>query len=159
MDEERSGKKDREYSNDDITVFWKPSKCIHVTTCYRELINVFNPRNRPWVNMEGASTEEIIKVVDMCPTDALSYKWNDGKAPKVKEEKSDDDRIEVEVVEAAEVRVMKDGPLVIKGKFKIIGSGGAELRQMKMASFCRCGYSQKMPFCDGTHRKIGFSSE
>lgn len=159
MDEERSGKKDREYSNDEITVFWKPSKCIHVTTCYRELIDVFNPRKRPWVNMQGASSEEIIKVVDMCPTDALAYKWNEGKKPSEDAVKPSDSKIEVEVVEATEVRVMRDGPLVIKGKFKIVGSGGTELRQMKMASFCRCGYSQKMPFCDGSHRKIGFSAE
>lgn len=159
MDEERSGKKDREYSNDEITVFWKPSKCIHVTTCYRELIDVFNPRKRPWIDMHAASSDEIIKVVDMCPTDALSYKWNEGKKPSEDAVKKYDTKREIEVVEAAEVRVMRDGPLVIKGKFKIVGSGGTELRQMKMASFCRCGYSQKMPFCDGSHRKIGFSAE
>jgi uncharacterized Fe-S cluster protein YjdI len=35
--------KDREYTNGEITVIWKPSKCIHVTTCYRELIEVFIP--------------------------------------------------------------------------------------------------------------------
>jgi uncharacterized Fe-S cluster protein YjdI len=159
MDEERSGTKDREYSNDDITVFWKPSKCIHVTTCYREKIEVFNPRKRPWVNMQGASTEEIIRVVEMCPTEALSYKWKEGREKTSKELEPEGTKVVIEDIEAAEVRVMKDGPLVIKGKFRIVGSGGSELRHMKMASFCRCGQSQKMPFCDGTHRKIGFSGD
>ncbi|NMB71943.1 MAG: hypothetical protein GYA22_07330, partial [Bacteroidales bacterium] len=69
-------KHDRTYTNGEITVFWKPGKCIHATTCYRELIEVFNPRKRPWVNMQGAPTERIIEVVDKCPTQALSWQWN-----------------------------------------------------------------------------------
>jgi uncharacterized Fe-S cluster protein YjdI len=36
------------------------------THCYKELIEVFNPDKRPWVNMKGAPTDEIIEVVDMC---------------------------------------------------------------------------------------------
>ena len=156
--DDRNGKNNREYSNNDITVFWKPAKCIHVTTCYRELIEVFNPRKRPWINMQGAPTEEIIRVVDLCPTGALSYKWNKDKGesktrPEVKTPAKERDPF------ITQVRVMKDGPLVIKGEFTITGSGGSELKQMKMASFCRCGQSRKMPFCDGTHRKINFKSE
>ena len=73
---ENMDKHDRNYTNGEITVFWKPGKCIHATTCYRELIEVFNPRKRPWVNMDGASSEEIIRVVKMCPTQALSYAYN-----------------------------------------------------------------------------------
>lgn len=161
MSDDRGNTKERRYSNDDITVIWKPSTCIHVTTCYRELIEVFNPRKRPWVNMQGASTEEIIRVVNLCPTDALTYYWNDKEKQKlVKEEVKKEEPIKPKIdIEAAEVRVMRDGPLLIKGKFKIVGSGGNELKQMKMASFCRCGHSQRMPFCDGTHRKINFSAE
>ncbi len=157
MSDGRVGKNDRKYSNDDITVYWKPGKCIHVTTCYKELIDVFNPRKRPWINMNGASTEEIIRVVNLCPTDALSFTWNNVKDDIEEPSKKENESIIVE--NATEIKVMKDGPLVVKGKFKIIGTEGAELRQMKMASFCRCGQSKKMPFCDGTHRKIGFSSD
>lgn len=157
MSDVRNRDNDRQYSNDEITVFWKPGKCIHVTTCYKELIEVFNPRKRPWINMKGASTEEIIRVVNLCPTDALSFKWNN-------EKKDSDDQTKKEISSVnedniAEVKVMKDGPLIVKGKFKIIGADGNELREMKMASFCRCGKSKKMPFCDGTHRKIGFGSD
>ena len=142
---------DREYTNGEITVFWKPRKCIHATTCYRELIEVFNPRKRPWVNMEGASTEEIIRVVDLCPTKALSYKWNEEKSGKDSSVSSQSDE--------NEIRIMQDGPIIIKGNFKIIGTDGNAIKTMKMASLCRCGMSKKMPFCDGTHRKIGFNDK
>ena len=98
-----------------------------------------------------------MRVVELCPTEALSYKWNEGEKPD-SEEKKDEQAYSIDI-KAAEVRVMKDGPLIVKGSFKIIGSDGTELRQMKMASFCRCGHSQNMPFCDGHHRKIGFSDE
>jgi uncharacterized Fe-S cluster protein YjdI len=64
--------RNRQYTNGDITVFWIPSKCIHATTCFRELIEVFNPGRRPWVNMDGALKEDIIVQVRQCPSKALS---------------------------------------------------------------------------------------
>jgi len=143
-------KTDRNYSNGKITVFWQPKKCIHATTCYRELIDVFNPRKRPWVDMNGASTEEIIRVVKLCPTQALSFKYNEEIAEEKKPEPA-------EVL--AEARVMEDGPLVLKGDFKIFDTDGTELRHLRMSSLCRCGRSDNLPYCDGTHRKIGFTGK
>jgi uncharacterized Fe-S cluster protein YjdI len=147
--------KDRDYTNGEITVYWRPAKCIHATTCYKELIDVFNPRNRPWVNMQGAPTEKIIEVVDKCPTQALFYKWNKdigkAKTPESKEKK--------EEIKRTEVKVMKGGPLIVRGNFKLFDEQGNEMKTMKLTSLCRCGHSSKMPFCDGSHRKIGFEAE
>ncbi|MGZ4116771.1 MAG: (4Fe-4S)-binding protein [Bacteroidia bacterium] len=61
------------YKNSDITVVWKPHVCIHSKKCWKELGDVFKPLEKPWVKMEGASTERIIKQVDSCPSGALSY--------------------------------------------------------------------------------------
>ena len=144
-------KSNRKYTNGEITVYWQPKKCIHATTCYRELIEVFNPRKRPWVNMDGASTEEIVRVVKLCPTQALSFEYNkdiDAARPDVQSPEPQ------EVL--AEARIMEDGPLVLKGNFIIYDADGKELRHMKMSSLCRCGASNDLPYCDGTHRKIGF---
>lgn len=152
----------REYKNNDITVYWKPKACIHATTCFRELRSVFNPGKRPWVDMKGASTEEIIRIVDLCPTDALTYKWNKdiGKVEEKVEEPVVEAPKEVEIEEkpGTEIKVMPDGPLVVKGDFITIGTDGKELKKMKITSFCRCGQSLNMPYCDGTHRKIGWVS-
>jgi len=143
----------REYKNDDITVFWRPSKCIHATTCYRELLEVFNPRERPWINMQGASTEKIIEVVDKCPTKALEWKWNN---PDNKEKHPREKETSTEEEKPVSIQVMKSGPLLIEGKFSLINEDGIELRSMTMTSLCRCGQSGNMPFCDGSHSKHNF---
>ena len=147
-------KTDKKYTNGEITVFWQPKKCIHATTCYRELIEVFNPRKRPWVNMDGASTEEIIRVVKLCPTQALSFKYNKDLATN-----NPDKMNPMHPETDAEARVMEDGPLVLKGNFEVYDVDERPLRHLKMTSLCRCGASHNLPYCDGTHRKIGFTGK
>jgi putative redox protein len=60
------------YTNDDITVVWKPELCMHSARCATQLPQVFNPAARPWINMDGATSEEIREQVAKCPTGALS---------------------------------------------------------------------------------------
>ncbi len=161
--------RNRQYTNGEITVFWKPSKCIHATTCFRELIEVFNPGRRPWVNMDGASTRKIIEVVKKCPTQALEWKYNkdmdeqslaanvtykDEVTPETLT--SQNKSPEQDLHKTARVKVMKNGPIVVDGHFEVSGADGNKFRSVVMTSFCRCGGSKSMPFCDGTHRKIGF---
>jgi uncharacterized Fe-S cluster protein YjdI/CDGSH-type Zn-finger protein len=145
-------KNDREYKNEEITVYWKPKKCIHATICFRELSDVFRPSKRPWVNMDGAPTKDIIKIVEKCPTDALTWEWNDKNKPKKQPEQENNEK-------NAEVRIMKDGPMVISGDFSLIDEDGNELKKMKMSSICRCGSTNNPPYCDGTHRKSGFEGD
>jgi uncharacterized Fe-S cluster protein YjdI len=61
------------YSNDDVTVVWKPAMCTHSKHCWKELSEVFKPKERPWVDMQGASSEKIKEQVNKCPSGALSY--------------------------------------------------------------------------------------
>lgn len=164
--------RDRQYTNDEITVFWKPSKCIHATTCFRELIEVFNPGRRPWVNMNGASTRKIAEVVNKCPTQALIWKYNKDLSEAeilaqrvVNKEEVTPRTLGIPVpekeprVRPVNVRIMKDGPIVVEGSFSILGKDDLELKPSQMTSFCRCGNSRDMPYCDGAHRKIGFTDE
>ena len=66
------------YTNGQITVVWKPEFCKHSGRCVTQLPKVFNLNQRPWVNIEGASNEEIMAQVKKCPTGALSYFENNG---------------------------------------------------------------------------------
>jgi putative redox protein len=60
------------YAGDSINVIWKPDLCRHAARCATQLPQVFNPAAKPWVNMDGATTQEIIDQVAKCPTGALS---------------------------------------------------------------------------------------
>jgi len=64
----------KEYTNGDITVVWQPHMCTHSTKCWKGLLPVFNPQKKPWVDIHGASSEEIVAQVNQCPSGALSIK-------------------------------------------------------------------------------------
>lgn len=64
------------YTNGEITVIWKPQTCTHSKNCWKGLISVFNPKERPWIQMEGSTSERIMKQIDACPSGALSYRQN-----------------------------------------------------------------------------------
>ena len=69
------------YTNDEVTVVWKPKVCIHSTLCWKGLIEVFNPREKPWIKMDGAATERIIEQVKKCASGALSFHMNNEITP------------------------------------------------------------------------------
>jgi CDGSH-type Zn-finger protein len=60
------------------------------------------------------------------------------------------------------VIVRNDGPLRIEGdNIVLTDQDGKEfgLSGRTVVSLCRCGQSQNKPFCDGSHNKVGFSSQ
>lgn len=56
------------------------------------------------------------------------------------------------------VRLRADGPLVLEGRFRIVASDG-DTTEGSAGALCRCGASMNKPFCDGTHRNIGFEAD
>lgn len=62
----------KRYSNGEVTILWQPKLCIHCANCFRGLPTVFDPRVRPWIKPEGATTQQIIDQVKQCPSGALS---------------------------------------------------------------------------------------
>ena len=53
----------------------------------------------------------------------------------------------------------KNGPLLAEGPLDVRAAGGGEPVRCGKTALCRCGASQNKPFCDGSHKGIGFSAE
>lgn len=61
---------------------------------------------------------------------------------------------------SATVVACPDGPLLIRGDFELVGADGKELpRNRRTVALCRCGASALKPYCDGSHKLIGFRTE
>ena len=76
----------------------------------------------------------------------------DGRAGNGDEER-DRSRHDAEAV----ITPYRNGPLLVRGPFRIVGQDGVEIdARRKTVALCRCGKSRIRPFCDGTHRLVGF---
>ena len=69
----------KEYTNGEVTIVWKPQLCAHSAICARGLPGVFKPKEKPWIHPHGATSEEIIAQVSKCPSGALSGYYNNEK--------------------------------------------------------------------------------
>lgn len=50
-----------------------------------------------------------------------------------------------------------NGPMLVKGPLRVEGADGSVSEGVKGA-LCRCGHSDTKPFCDGSHRDVGFAA-
>ncbi|HEY0261459.1 MAG TPA: CDGSH iron-sulfur domain-containing protein [Chitinophagales bacterium] len=62
--------------------------------------------------------------------------------------------LETKKDEAVIVTLKPHGAVAINGTFILIDEDGNEQKISGRVSICRCGLSQKMPICDGTHKAI-----
>ena len=140
------------YTNGEVTVVWKPDTCIHSRICWTELKDVFDPAKRPWVNMEGDSTERIIEQVRKCPSGALSYFINEEN----KVAGTDPSTVTGETAQITNILIKPNGPILVTTDCMITHSNGEQEIKKGSISLCRCGASEHKPYCDGSHRKIDF---
>ncbi|PZG37444.1 CDGSH iron-sulfur domain-containing protein [Spongiactinospora gelatinilytica] len=57
----------------------------------------------------------------------------------------------------ATVTICEDGPLLVRGTFSVVTQDGAVIEPGRATvALCRCGASATKPFCDGSHKVIGF---
>jgi uncharacterized Fe-S cluster protein YjdI len=135
----------RTYPGEAIEVHWNRRLCIHMQDCVRNLPQVFRADERPWIVVDGADADSIAATIEKCPTGALHYRRLDGGA----QEQPLDETI---------IDPRPNGPLFLRGRLQIVNDEGEVIRDDMRVALCRCGGSANKPFCDGTHRRNGFSA-
>jgi uncharacterized Fe-S cluster protein YjdI len=136
----------REYVRPEIRVRWFASRCIHSGACIRALAAVFNPGRRPWIDVSAADPDAIAAAVVKCPTGALQFERHDGGANETPPD-------------TVQITPVRNGPYFVRGTLDIVDPQSREARRETRVALCRCGQSKHMPFCDNTHRAIGFRSQ
>ena len=137
--------KTKEYTNGETTIVWEAEKCIHSAICVKGLPHVFQPKDRPWIKIDAATTDELVNQVKQCPSGALSYYMND---------KSDKSSTSLET----KVEVLENGPLLVYGTLNVSHKDGTKETKNRTTAFCRCGASNNKPYCDGQHNDINFKA-
>jgi uncharacterized Fe-S cluster protein YjdI len=66
-------KENEKYSNKDLTITWNSTKCIHAAECVKALPQVYKPKEKPWIHMEHATSQELRSQIHKCPSGALTY--------------------------------------------------------------------------------------
>jgi len=62
-------------------------------------------------------------------------------------------------VEMSKAKVFENGPVRVLGPCEILMPDGTTVIKPNGISFCRCGASANMPFCDASHKTNGFQSK
>lgn len=61
---------------------------------------------------------------------------------------------------ATKITPYRNGPYLVRGPVTMVDQDGNEIElKRRVVALCRCGKSQIRPFCDGTHKLIGFRAE
>lgn len=125
------------YVSEHIDVSYDKARCLHAAECVKGLPEVFDVKERPWIQPQHAQADKVAEIVERCPTGALTYVRKDGKADEVAPEKT--------------VITNADGNRIyVKGNLHIETDEGSI--QVTRATLCGCGYSGNKPFCDNSEQ-------
>jgi uncharacterized Fe-S cluster protein YjdI len=133
---------ERDYETDEFRVRWDSSRCLHTARCIRRAPDVFDSTRRPWVQLDGADPEDVADAVQRCPTGALTFEWlhhDDHGGP-----------------ESPVIELQRNGPYYVRGPITVRSVNGDVVSRGPRVALCRCGGTKNAPFCDNTHRSIGF---
>ena len=131
------------YKGRDIDVTFELKRCIHAAECGSRLQEVFDVAQRPWVQPDKATADQVHETIHHCPSGALKYVRHDGGP----QEQPPDKNVIV---------VTDSGEYQLRGDVQLVTMDGETLAEEYRLTLCRCGESNNKPFCDNTHRKARF---
>lgn len=126
-----------------VTVIFDGKRCVHSRNCVLGHPEVFVPNVKgDWIFPDAAPAEDVIRIGQNCPSGAIRVMRNDAGG-------SSDTPPVVNTL-----RVRENGPLAVEAELSLRG----ERLDSPRATLCRCGASQRKPFCDGSHTAAGFAA-
>lgn len=122
----------------EVTVTFNGKRCIHARFCVTQAPASFLADvDGPWILPDATDPEMLCAVIRQCPSGALAYERRDGKAEPAPP--------------ANLVALRENGPYAVRAEILLDGAPAGY-----RATLCRCGASKKKPFCDKSHKYIGF---
>lgn len=82
------------------------------------------------------------RMVQLCPSGRIVYVPDGGEPDEIDYGKT--------------VALIQDGPIWARGSIRIEAADGTPYEPRNRVTLCRCGGSTNKPFCDGTHKEVGF---
>lgn len=122
----------------DVTVNFAGKRCIHGRVCVTQAPGTFLADvEGPWIIPDATDVEILCGIIRQCPSGALTYERRDGRAEPAPP--------------ANLVTLRENGPYAVRADMTLDG-----MRPGYRATLCRCGASKNKPFCDKSHKYIGF---
>lgn len=123
----------------DMFLSFDTSRCIHARSCVLGAPEVFLSNvEGQWIFPDKMETQTLRSICHNCPSGAVSYEPKGDIAPEP-----------APLVNIAKLR--ENGPYAVRAPMRIDGKDIGF-----RATLCRCGASKNKPFCDNSHKKIGF---
>ena len=139
---ERTSDQIRAFEGQDLTIYYSRLLCSHAGECGKRLKSVFDTSRKPWIEPDNGSREDIAAVIEACPSGALSYGFPGKPAQQIV-----NDEVGITIEKSGPYRVSR----ISLAEPHPINGGCADKYVL-----CRCGHSRNKPYCDGTHKDIGW---
>lgn len=130
-----------EIEGKDLTLLYEGKRCIHARFCvtYGPRVFVANVPG-PWIHPDAMPVDAVVEIAHACPSGAIRYRRKDGRA--------DEAAPPVNLLSTREA-----GPYAVRADIVLDGQPLGY-----RATLCRCGASKNKPFCDQSHKAIGFDA-
>lgn len=125
----------------DLTLLYEGKRCIHSRFCVTYGPKAFLANvPGPWIFPDRMPVDAMVEIAHACPSGAIRYRRKDGHA--------DEQAPPVNLLQTRE-----SGPYGVRANVLLDGQPIGY-----RATLCRCGASKNKPFCDQSHKEIGFSA-
>jgi CDGSH-type Zn-finger protein/uncharacterized Fe-S cluster protein YjdI len=131
-----------------LEVRFDGNRCIHARHCVTGAPATFLADvDGPWIRPAMTPLHDLIGVIHNCPSGALSYRRLDGGPPE-------------HAPPLNLLTLRENGPYALRANIVLEEDAPASIATPVgfRATLCRCGHSRRKPFCDNSHRRIGFEA-